>query len=55
MDSFLDLYAQWRQTHDPGLKDRIEGLVGEIKKLEPEFQFDVMRELYGGTDERKCA
>jgi hypothetical protein len=55
VDSFLDLYAQWRMTHDPDLKIKIEGLVDEIKRVDSGFQFDITRELYGGTDERKCA
>ncbi|MFA7000690.1 MAG: hypothetical protein WC352_00905 [Candidatus Omnitrophota bacterium] len=58
MDLFLDLYAQWLGGRDPGLRDRIVRLAGEIKQKDPGFRFDAGRQLYGEegwSDDRKCA
>ncbi len=58
MDRFLELYADWLQTKNPELRAPISGLASELARLDPEFRFDIGRELYGreGMDnDRKCA
>jgi hypothetical protein len=58
MDIFLDLYAEWLESRDPALRDRIARLATEIKQLDPGFQFDPGRQLYGEegwNNDRKCA
>lgn len=58
MDEFLDLFGRWLQTKNPELRLRIEEVVTELKHLDPHFNFDADRELYGFggfDDERKCA
>jgi len=58
MDEFLDLYGQWLQSKDPELAKKITNLASDLKDLDPQFQFDMIRNLKfkgGDTDERKCA
>ena len=57
MDEFLDLYGKWLETKNPELCPKIESVVTEIKKIDPEFQFSFNQDSYGRgfDDERKCA
>ena len=58
MDRFLDLYAQWLETKNPGLEEEIIQVVSELEALDPQFHFDVNQYLHrrgGYNDERKCA
>ena len=57
MDEFLELYAQWLESKNPHLKQRIDFLIRELKQLDPHFNFDWNREDNSGgiDDERKCA
>lgn len=58
MDVFLDLYAQWLRFRDPQIRQQLEKVVEELKALDPNFQFDVQREIQEGggwNEKRKCA
>ena len=55
MDIFLDLYGRWLQSKDPDLQKKLIEVVSQIKKFDTQFNFDVERELGGGSNERKCA
>ncbi len=58
MDHFLDVYAKWLETKDPGLEPQILKLIHELRYLDPEFKFDfpIHKEHERGQDhERKCA
>ncbi|HXV27637.1 MAG TPA: hypothetical protein VD913_01595 [bacterium] len=59
MDEFLDLYSGWLETKSPELEKKIEALVGELQKLDPDFHFDLIKNFHenrgGGFNERKCA
>lgn len=41
MDSFLDLYSEWRKTHKGVLKIRMVMLAFEMHRLDHEFQCDL--------------
>ena len=41
LDSFLDLYSQWRKSHDTSLKLRLVMLVFELHRLNHEFECDL--------------
>ena len=41
MDSFLDLYSIWQQTHDRTLKLRLVMLAFELHRLNGEFTCDL--------------
>jgi len=58
MDQFLELYGKWIQSRNPAIMSRIARLAEELQALDPEFKFDVQKNLYGWggqDDERKCA
>lgn len=58
MDVFLEVYAQWLETKDPGLEPKILHLIQELKSLDPGFQFDFQHDQDGRRgyeDGRKCA
>ena len=41
MDSFLDLYSEWRKTHRGVLKIRMVMLAFELHRLDHDFQCDL--------------
>lgn len=41
LDSFLDLYSQWRRTHDEQVKLRLVMLVFELHRLDSHFECDL--------------
>ena len=58
MDHFLDLYSRWLASKDPSLERPIREVAEDLKRLDPQFRFDVDREMHGfggWNDERKCA
>ena len=59
MCRFLELYARWLETKNPGLENDILQVVTELKRLDPGFRFDAENEFRGRKggweDERKCA
>lgn len=40
-DRVLDLYLEWKQTHDDDLRTRMNALLDEIRELDPSFRFDI--------------
>jgi hypothetical protein len=40
-DELLDLYTEWKQTKSPELRKKMDLLVEEIRKLDPQFKFDI--------------
>ena len=58
MDEFLDLYAQWLETKDGEVREKMEYVIRELKTLDPHFEFEIpdhFNRERGGFDERKCA
>lgn len=57
MDQFLDVYGKWLSTKDPKLVGPVMEISEELKRLDPAFQFDPDRQLFGKgeADERLCA
>lgn len=41
VDAFLDLYSQWKRTHEQALKLRLVMLAFELHRLDSEFQCDL--------------
>lgn len=41
VDAFLDLYSQWRRTHEQALKLRLVMLAFELHRLDSQFQCDL--------------
>jgi len=40
-DRLLDLYLEWKRTQDERVKNEMDDLVAEIKKLDTKFRFDI--------------
>lgn len=40
IDQFLDAYAEWIQTRDLSVRQKLEHLAKRIKELDPQFSFD---------------
>lgn len=58
MDRFLELYGRWLMSHDPALATEVLRVTRELKAIDPDFNFDAERELFGRGgffDEKKCA
>lgn len=58
MDEFLDLYGQWLNSKSPLLECKILQCIQQIKKVDPEFHFDIIERFRGEggvRDEKKCA
>ena len=41
VDAFLDLYSQWKRTHEQALKLRLVMLAFELHRLDSQFQCDL--------------
>lgn len=57
MDEFLDLYGLWMRTKDPVVEFKIVQMARELRKIDPNFQFDLTQILGNRryNDEWKCA
>ena len=42
VDAFLDIYSQWRKTHQDALKLRLVMLAFELHRLDSRFQCDLI-------------
>ncbi|MEZ4650400.1 MAG: hypothetical protein R3E97_16755 [Candidatus Eisenbacteria bacterium] len=40
-DQILDLYLEWKQSHDDEVRRQIDTVLAEIRELDPEFKFEV--------------
>ncbi|MBU1702266.1 MAG: hypothetical protein KJ927_03540 [Candidatus Eisenbacteria bacterium] len=40
-DELLDLYLEWKRTKDGGIKEKLDGVVSEIRKMDPTFNFEL--------------
>ena len=40
-DELLDLYLEWKRTRDAGLREQMRPLQEEIRRVLPDFRFEV--------------
>jgi hypothetical protein len=40
-DELLDLYLEWKRTKDDSVREKLNLIVGEIRKLDPHFNFEL--------------
>lgn len=40
-DQVLDLYLEWKRSHDEEIRRQMDRALGEIRELDPEFKFEV--------------
>ncbi|MBN1688396.1 MAG: hypothetical protein JW893_04790 [Candidatus Omnitrophica bacterium] len=58
MDRFLDLYGKWLEDKSPILEKEIVELALQLKRIDPEFKFDIQKYFHRGggfSNDRQCA